>query len=529
MPSIAANRDAALRVALAAILFAGALLLAAVALVPRPRVESLLAARSPDGTVTAEYVDAFRRRALVCALGVAAVAVLALTSKVQEPAGSRPAIRLPLALVVVTLIGAAARVLLLERPLHYDEAFTLTEYTWRSPLFFLTRYTHPNNHVLHTLLAWITTRAGDALWLARLPAFLAGVAVIPATWLAAARLDGRAALIAAALAAGATPLIEHSAQARGYTIVVLCVLLLYALRPGAVAGGLLIAAGAWTIPVMAYAATGYLVWRFLDDRSVAVRTAIVAAAATFVLYLPILVVSGMDSITANGNVLPVPYHVFFDEMPRSLATLSHEWTLSFTWIGGLILAIAAATQRKFALPLVVAILVIAVLLVASRRMPFPRVWIFLLPLFLIAAGHGIARFVPARFAGALAVLLAVAAAWNAVRLTARNTFFEDPVFARARTIATFVARSEEPLLIVGPLDAPLAYELRREGVPASRILIHRFDSDPAATRAAIEALPRVHAIASHSPIGRQQWRALAFPHARPLHSFDGATLYEVVP
>jgi 4-amino-4-deoxy-L-arabinose transferase-like glycosyltransferase len=76
--------------------------------------------------------------------------------------------------------------------------------------------------VLHTLLVWITTRAGDALWIARLPAFLAGVAIIPATWLAVARIDPARRLLAAALAAGATPLVEYSAQARGYTIFALC-------------------------------------------------------------------------------------------------------------------------------------------------------------------------------------------------------------------------------------------------------------------------------------------------------------------
>ena len=523
MPSIAANRETVLRLALAAMLFAGALALAAAALIPRER----FAALSPDGNVSAEYVGAFRRRALICAVGVAGAAALAFFLKCGGNASAFKVAALPpYSVWIITLIGAVARALLLARPLHYDEAFTLTEYVSRSPLFFLTRYTHPNNHVLHTMLAWIATRIEDAPWIARLPAFLSGVAVIPATWLAAARIDQRAALIAAGLAAGATPLVEYSAQARGYTILVLCVLLLYALRPGPIAGGLLIAAGAWTIPVMAYAAAGYLAWRFFDDRRTAVWTGLVAAAVTFVLYVPILVVSGLDSVIANGNVLPVPYEIFFTEIPRMLATMWREWNLSFSWIGGIVLAIAALAQRKFIVPLLVAVAVIAAMLLLSHRVPFARVWIFLLPLFLIAAAHGLSRSVPARAIGAVAIGLAAITAWNAVRLTARDSFFEDSALAHTRQIAAFLARSNEPLLIVGPLDAPLAYELRRAAMPK---LIHRFDTDPSATRAAIAALPRVRAIASHSHDGRSQWRALALPNARAVHSFEGATLYEVKP
>jgi hypothetical protein len=529
MPSTAANRKAWPRVALAAVLFAGALLLAAAAVVPRERFAKL----APDGNVSAEYVEAFRRRALVCAIGVVAVAVLTARG---APASSQPLCRLPdspdgwkpalLGLLPIIAIGTVARALLLARPLHYDEAFTLTEYVSRSPLFFLTRYTHPNNHVLHTLLVWIATRAGDALWIARLPAFVAGVSVIPATWLVAVRHDSRAAWIAAGLAAGATPLVEYSAQARGYTILTVCVLLLYALRPSPLAGGLIAAAGAWTIPVMAYAAAGYLAWRFLEDRGTAVRMGVIAAAAAFILYVPILVVSGLDSIVANGNVLPVPYGVFFAELPRSLAMMWREWNVSFSWIGGLVLAIAAVTQRKFGRPLLVAAAMIAALLVVTHRVPFARVWIFLLPLFLVAAAHGLSRITPGRLAPWLAILIAAAGAANAVRLTARPSFFEDPAFAHTREMAAFVARDPAPLLIVGPLDAPLAYELRHAPFP---ILMHRFDTDPGATRAAVAALPRVRAIASHSPDGQRQWRMLALPHARAVHSFDGVTLYEVRP
>lgn len=515
MPSIAANREKTLRVALAALLFALALALAAASMIPEKRFASL----SPDGNVSAAYVQAFHRRALLCAIGVAAVAILTTRITLQLPTPDPQPI--PRLLILITVIAAVPRIALLARPLHYDEAFTLTEYVSRSPLFFLTRYTHPNNHVLHTLLVWIVTRISDAVWVARIPALLAGIAIVPATWLVARPIHERAALLAAALAAGATPLVEYSAQARGYTILVLCVLLLYAWKPIPLAGGLLIAAGAWTIPVMAYAAAGYLAWRFLSgDRRDAVRTGVIAAAATFVLYVPILIVSGLASITANGNVLPVPYAVFFNEIPGTFATMWREWNLSFTWVGGIVLALAALLGRKAALPFVVTAATIAVLLLVTHRVPFARVWIFLLPLFLIAAAAGAGRFVPASLAVALALLTAA----NAIRVTSRESFFEDPAFARVPEIARTVEREKTPLVIVGPLDAPLAYELRDAQIP---LIVHRFDTDPAATRAAIVAHPVVRLLASDSRDGQLQWRQLAVPNAQAVRRFEHATLYEV--
>jgi hypothetical protein len=61
------------------------------------------------------------------------------------------------------------------------------------------------------------------------------------------------------------------------------------------------------------------------------------------------------------------------------------------------------------------------------------------------------------------------------------------------------------------------------------VIIHRFDTKPETTRASIAALSGVRAIASDSPDGQTLWRELALSNARAVHSFKGATLYEVKP
>lgn len=92
----------------------------------------------------------------------------------------------------------------------------------------ISNYDLPNNHLFHTLLVKVSTQIfGNHLWSLRLPAFVAGVALVPVTAGLVARLANRhAGLIAAALVAGSAPLISFSVRARGYKIVGLAFLVL---------------------------------------------------------------------------------------------------------------------------------------------------------------------------------------------------------------------------------------------------------------------------------------------------------------
>src|SRR5204863_5259896 len=121
----------------------------------------------------------------------------------------------------------------------------------------------PNNHVFYSLLAKTTSSlAAWQPWALRLPAAVAGIAIIPLTWAVGRRYaDRETALLGAALAGASTPLILYSTNARGYSLVVvlfLC-LLLYAdrLRDTPTIRGygvfaMLSALGLYTIPVMFY-------------------------------------------------------------------------------------------------------------------------------------------------------------------------------------------------------------------------------------------------------------------------------------
>ncbi|MDP2497458.1 MAG: glycosyltransferase family 39 protein, partial [Candidatus Palauibacterales bacterium] len=253
------------------------------------------------------------------------------------------------ALAAVVAGAVALRLLYLSGPVRYDEAFTFTHFAAQPAELGLARYTFPNNHLLHTLLVHLVTSAlGSAPAVMRLPAFAAGVAVVPAAYAAWDALgDADEALVASAVAAVTTPLVLYSANARGYAIVALCSLLLVPLaarllrrRDLAAWGGFCVVAAAafHAIPIALYPVGAVLVWLVLSGRSGAgeaagsearrprselLREAGVAAAVIGVavgwLYLPAVQLSGLPSIVSNRFVQPSPVGEFAAGLPAFFA------------------------------------------------------------------------------------------------------------------------------------------------------------------------------------------------------------------
>ena len=128
----------------------------------------------------------------------------------------------------ITLIGMVIRILSLNRPILYDEAFTFIQYASRSFKYILASYSAPNNHIFHTLLVGITYRLfGGLPWMLRLPAFTAGVMGIPAAYITARRwFSAHQSLAGAALVAMTAGFINYSTNGRGYTMIILFSLLL---------------------------------------------------------------------------------------------------------------------------------------------------------------------------------------------------------------------------------------------------------------------------------------------------------------
>ena len=415
------------------------------------------------------------------------------------------------ALVCILVIGTVVRLAALTQPIRYDEAVTWVLFTRHSWATILGTYPNPNNHVLYSLLAKATSALAPAQpWALRLPAFLAGLGILPLTWAVGRRLADRAtALLGTALAAGSTSLVLYSVNARGHTIVCVVALALVLvadeLRRGApwplwLAFSILGALGLYTVPVAIYPLGAVALWIALDvivrartDLRAIVRDLAPLAAATLgvvalagILYAPILVSSGLGALTSNKLAAPLTLAHFARLLPPFTWELVLTWTAPFPWwCAPVLFALALwglrgdAVERPRRVPLSLAAIAWCVgVLCITHRTPFVRFWLSMLPLFLLAAGRGLVhwsrswrRRIPSlgRIDAPIgAVLLAVLN--GAVALSTRSAEVSDDTgtFRPARAVTALIGDSLRPgdrVLAIIPLNAPLLYYLGVRGIP----------------------------------------------------------------
>jgi Dolichyl-phosphate-mannose-protein mannosyltransferase len=213
------------------VLVLAAAIASALSLVPYDRLKEHVDAFTVDrdADVTAHEFDAivWRLRILAVGFGTLAVLLVAVGSLVDRavdeivrswwssvraaPAAFRNWVAHERGTYVAAfgaiLVGAVAlRVAYLDVPLRYDEATTYDNFVSKPLYVALANYATPNNHLLNTLLAKISVGLfGNEPWAIRLPALLAGLALVPATLAFARVFYGRtAALLAAALVAASS-------------------------------------------------------------------------------------------------------------------------------------------------------------------------------------------------------------------------------------------------------------------------------------------------------------------------------------
>jgi 4-amino-4-deoxy-L-arabinose transferase-like glycosyltransferase len=412
------------------------------------------------------------------------------------------------ALSVISLLSIAAflRIPLLFQPMRYDEAYTFLQYSSRPFYSALSLYNAPNNHLFHTLLVRLAYLVfGNHPWAIRLPALLAGLCMVPATYVAARSLyRGKGALLAAALVASSSILIEYSTNARGYIIVSLLFMLLipvatYAIRNQNWAAWVLLAImaalGFYTIPIMLYPFGAICLWLVLSiatgDARPSPRGAMagllaaggLAAFFTLEMYAPVFAVSGPGAVFANKWIAASPLHDFLLGMPPSLASTWSEWNRDLpSWVTWLLVAgfgislLWHPQHRLFrvSLPFVV-VLWIAVLVLAQRVIPFERVWLFALPLFFIAATAGLAAvltppFERLRVRPATALVAIAIAILIGLRVQHRQSIYSNNHGRGLEALALYLKAHLGPgdsVVAALPSDNPLLYYFQQLGVSSS--------------------------------------------------------------
>ncbi|MDQ6802049.1 MAG: glycosyltransferase family 39 protein [Acidobacteriota bacterium] len=364
--------------------------------------------------------------------------------------------------VVLTVAAAIVRLpMLVSRPMGTDESASFIYYASHPLWVPITIYGSPNNHVLHSVLMHIAwTLFGSAEWALRLPAFLAGIAIIPLTYIAARALGDRGSLLAASMSASAPALADYSTNARGYTLLCCCVLIctiamarIVREGKGEILFAVSAALGFFTVPVMLYPFAMLAVW----GRKRGLRAVIGAIALTLLLYAPILVVSGIESLTSNPYVRPFPLAVFFRSLP-SYATA--VWS---SWFAGVPLIIQILIAAGFIIgvrkhPMWIGFAAVIAILFLQRVLPFPRIWLpFLILMFITAAASWPwSRSEPA-VAAAIFIALTIMG-MNSTRLR------ETGELRAVREIARELNRRAspgDPLLALPPSDIPIAFYCHR--------------------------------------------------------------------
>jgi hypothetical protein len=409
--------------------------------------------------------------------------------------------------------GVWARLVLLRAPMQYDEAYTWVAFASRSFGAVLTDYHLPNNHIFHSLLVRVAGLGlGAEPWALRLPAFLAGVLMIPAAWLAGRALFSRGAGLLAAMLVAVWPyLVEYGANARGYTLLGLFGLLLLALIPALLArrgpfafflAALLAALGLFTVPVMLYplglfSAALLLallrglhrpVWSTPAFLAALAGSGLAAAALTVLLYLPVLVVSGPAALFGNPFVRSFAWGEWVPLLPTWLGGIWDSWISRvpvWLWLpvfAGLLLP----ARARFSNPLAAGLLFFALILPVQRPELQAKAFFAFFPVVLLraAAGYaGLPLFFPAgarRWSerGVFTLLLLGLAAWGFAQSRPSLPYLLHGDKGSWQSAAEYAAAQYRPgdaVIAAFPFDPQVWYYGHRSGIPAEAFQGQRFE------------------------------------------------------
>lgn len=312
--------------------------------------------------------------------------------------------RLVLLLIVA---GVLLRGWMLFQPITADEATGFVRFATRSASVVVSDMSHYSNHVLHTLLVKLVTSVfGVSNWSVRLPAFLAGILLMPLYYLFVRSMFNRyIALMALAMVAASGGLIEYSALSRGFALAWLFLIAAlmagrYFIKEGgpvaALAMAVCAALGLWSVPTALYGMLmvyGWVLLSLLADRDQAQAdrmlwwsfSVVAALVLALLLYAPVISTHGIDQLFHQGDHTERSWDRF--KLTHADATLDLWVYLSETsalWltipglVGLLYAAFISSKFRRLAFALLITSVPVVMVLADVGQ---PRKWLFTLFIF----------------------------------------------------------------------------------------------------------------------------------------------------
>ena len=414
---------------------------------------------------------------------------------------------------MISLCALTLRMLVINRPIGYDEAYTFIYFASRPFKYILLDYHVPNNHILNTILIGVAYRIlGDYTWIVRLPALIASVLCVPAAYFTARRFfTPNQALGASAILAVYPAIILFTANGRGYMLVMLLSLILANIagllvtqqnRTALIAYAIIGALGFYTIPIFLYPMAGISLWVAAthlinhESRPAKLRTltaflgaCILSGLMTLMLYSPVIIFgTGFDSIFNNEIVTPRTWLYFTESLVPRITRTWAEWiidlnlTSQYLLSGGFLVALffyRKASNQKLPLQLFL-FLAIAILLVLQKVAPLPRVWIYLELFCLIFAAAGLVWSIDVptkKFAGEifstrvlpfLILFFTITVSINSIMKSQSPSAVADRTQLPEQYAADYLASHLKPgdtILALAPIDMRTAYHLKINGVP----------------------------------------------------------------
>ncbi|NQT06173.1 MAG: glycosyltransferase family 39 protein [Candidatus Omnitrophica bacterium] len=418
-------------------------------------------------------------------------------------------------LFIILMLGIGIRIYLLNQPMRYDEAVTFLRFASKPLYFGLSNYFSTNNHLFHTFLVHISYLLfGDALWAIRLPAFISGVLIIPASYVVIrAFYNKHAALLCSSVLAGSYIMASYSTNARGYTLLTLIVLILLGLADRLIQMGgkalwlifsITAALGFYTMPVMLYAYGMVMVWLFITGiftkkegpRLDFIKSFFISlmqtGILTILLYLPVFIVSCFVTVKKVPSFRQGTLKYYIANIPSHLKQIFLSWNsgmplkiASLLAIGFILCLIYHRRLSKYRLPIILAAAVWLIpLSLVYRVFPYPRTYIWFMPIFMGMGACGLIYPIMAIFKSKyikqlkdmtlsiIAVLFAVLITLNALVMLPYFWSTESGTSWGAEETAIFLKehlKPEDKVVAIVPVDRILEYYFNIHKIPAGHL------------------------------------------------------------
>jgi len=402
------------------------------------------------------------------------------------------------------VLAVIPRAYYLSQPMRYDESYSYIKFVSRD-LKWLFNYQNPNNHVLHSILEKISVSLfGVSPSSIRFPAFLAGVILVPSVYVLCRRMKLNGLL--ATVITGLSPyMIFFSTNSRGYML--LCLLIVWLIGAGlnviqdgptisktllfSVLAGLCM----FVVPSALYAIAGIYIWVlivllysgipamdiFLEF---GLPAFLISSIITLIEYMPVIFFNnGLGPIINNRYVQALPISEFFAGIEPHILETSVNFSRDIpllilpVGLGLLIFGLVVAYNRKnqiVAWLLPGTILGAMIIFLAKRSIPFPRTWIFFIPVFALIVDYGITVILekgPKMIQKTIlstVMIVAFGATFYLISSDVISDYPDTGYFPEAELAATYlgqIADGRDRLYADTPADWPLYFYLRTKGYP----------------------------------------------------------------